>query len=198
MPPFLEHVEAVVGRSLTSIRAHDSKVFVRSSAFRTHVNPTITVTSLECGESMSKLQIHHTPLDANRFPELSWGPPAPNREQNQNDVAENLLVVEDPDAPLPMPVVHGIYYAIPAGKTSIQPDDLASVPGAENTLKGGFKLGLNRRKCVWSGPKPVLDHGEHRYMFQVVALNSSMDTKRLSAIPSRAELEVAVEGKVSG
>ena len=39
-------------------------------------------------------------------------------------MAQCLVVVEDPDAPLPRLVVHGIYYTMPSNKTTLQPEEL--------------------------------------------------------------------------
>ena len=51
-------------------------------------------------------------------------------------------------------------------------------------------------KSVWGGPKPVLGHGLHRYMFQVVGLSSDVEGGKLSKVATRAELERAVDRKV--
>lgn len=198
MPPLLELIESVLGRSLLSIRGHDTKLFTNTPAFRDHPEPTVSIASPECGASGSELQIHHTPLGENRFPQLRWDPPSSVNESTSTGFAEYLLVVEDPDAPLPMPVVHGIYYAIPPSKTLLLPEDFVSVLEAKNTLQGGFKFGQNRMKSIWGGPKPVLGHGLHRYMFQIVGLSSSIDGRYSSEIPTRSELEKAVDGKVVG
>lgn len=191
MPPWIQRIEYAIGRALSSVRGHDAKLFIKGPVFKAHPEPTFPVTSPECGES--KLQVHHTPMGENRFPELKWDPPA-----SAEEISEYLLVVEDPDAPLLMPVVHGIYYAIPATKTLLQPKDFEPVSEQKNMLRGGFKFGGNRMKTVWGGPKPVLGHGSHRYMFQVVALNSSIDQKTITEIPTRAELEKSIEGKITG
>lgn len=201
MPSFLERIESALGGTFASYRGHDDKLFIKSPAFQSHPEATITITSPECGPSISSLQIHHTPLGENRFPELTWSPLAPTTEESSPRsaiITEYLVIVEDPDAPLPMPITHGIYYAIPPSKTQLAPGDFAAVPGSRNNVHGGFKYGLNRRKTIWSGPKPVLGHGQHRYMFQVVGLSSSVGGGALSEIPTRAELEKSVEGNVVG
>ena len=198
MPPFLERFEAAIGWLLFSIRGHDAKLFTKTPSFQDYPTPTITVTSPECGESGSQLQLHHTPLGANQFPQLKWTYDITAAAMEGAKIAEYIVVIEDPDAPLLMPVVHGIYYAIPESKTELHPEDFRSVSEAKSTLSGGFKMGSNRRKNIWSGPKPVLGHGQHRYMFQVVALKSSLEGEKLSGIPTRAELESAIRGKVVG
>jgi phosphatidylethanolamine-binding protein (PEBP) family uncharacterized protein len=41
-------------------------------------------------------------------------------------------------------------------------------------LKGGFKYGKNRRERVFTGPKPLMNHGEHRYYYQLVTLKKPL------------------------
>ena len=198
MPSFLERVENALGRAFASNRGHDDKLFTKTQPFNNHPKPTITVSSPECGDSTSKLQIQHTPLGENLFPELTWKPSTPTEgTTTQPEIAQYLVVVEDPDAPLPSPIVHGIYYGIPPTKTKLTPEDFAATPEFDkNILHGGFRYGLNRMKSVWGGPKPVLGHGLHRYMFQVVGLSSDVEGGKLSKVATRAELERAVDRKV--
>ena len=111
MPSFLEHVENALGRAFASNRGHDDKLFTKTQPFNNHPKPTITVSSPECGDSTSKLQIQHTPLGENLFPELTWKPSTPTEGTTpQPEIAQYLVVVEDPDAPLPSPIVHGTAY----------------------------------------------------------------------------------------
>jgi len=185
---------------LSSIRGHDSKLFTRAQPFHNHPMPTIVVSSPKCGLSPSTLSIDHTPLGTNRFPELQWSMPSTeNTSTTTNpaklgssqtaDIVEWLVVVEDPDAPLPSPVIHGIYYAIPGNKTSLSASDFEPVDGLKSStstqaktehsalppLRGGFHYGANRMGSVWGGPRPVLGHGVHRYFFQVVGLSEKID-----------------------
>ena len=129
----------------------------------------------------------------NQFPTISWKPSA-----SETEVKEYMLIVEDPDAPLPTPIAHGVYYAIPPDTRSVDASsfELVDKKGG-NDLKGGFKLGLNRRGTVYGGPRPVLGHGPHRYFYQVIALNEKVDQGGFAAAkPTREELAKAIEGKV--
>ena len=191
-----DKVEYLIGRALASVRRHDAKLFTKTQAFRGQSEPIIVVTSPECQAPDSALPIDTTPMGANRFPHLNWHMMKTDGTSQEDLVAEYLVIVEDPDAPLPAPVVHGLYYAIPRGKTALLPEDFKPVPDASNMLYGGFRFGRNRMKSVWGGPRPVLGHGPHRYMFQVVGLRSTLDVNSLSQIPTKTELERAVEGKV--
>ncbi|KAL8703981.1 MAG: hypothetical protein Q9201_002851 [Fulgogasparrea decipioides] len=195
MPPLTARLENALGSYvLHSLRGRDAKLFTKSAAFAT-IAPTLEVKSPECGPSNSSLHIAHTPLGENRFPELTWMHPPTTAEKHGLAVAEYLVVVEDPDAPLPNPVVHGLYYAIPASKTAVSPTDFEVVDGAKGSLQGGFKYGLNRRKCAWSGARPVLGHGVHRYFFQVVGLKEGLGVGE-GEIVSKEVLEDKVKGKI--
>lgn len=112
-------------------------------------------------------------------------------------MAEYLVVVEDPDAPLPQPVVHGIYYPIPSSKMSLNSEDLKPVVAKQWDELKGCRYGLNRMKNIWGDPRPVLGHGFHRYMFQVVGLKTELDKKAMSELPTRADIVREVEGKVA-
>lgn len=197
MPTLAARIEAVIGGLLRSARGRDAKLFVNSAPFKAHSSPTLDVTSPECGDTNSPLLIAHTPLGEDRVPELSWSR-QPTSGEAGPEIVEYLMIVEDPDAPLPSPVVHGIFFGIPASKTTLLPGDLVASSDAKSALlAGGFKYGMNRRQTIWSGARPVLGHGMHRYMFQVVGLSKSLDAKGLGEVPSKETLEKAVEGKVA-
>ena len=135
-------------------------------------------------------------MGENLFPHLKWETVDAEPYRVKEPIAEYLVVVEDPDAPLPMPVVHGIYYGIPQTKTSLTAEDFEQSPDGCRLLRGGFKFGQNRMKNIWGGPKPVLGHGQHRYMFQVVGLRSALGENTLSERPTRTDIERAIQNKV--
>lgn len=193
MPSILEYIEAFLGYLFSSFRGRDAGLFTKSPAFADQPNPNLEVHSPECGASSSSLLIHHTPLGENRFPELTWSVPSTLADP----IKEYLLVVEDPDAPLPAPIVHGIYYSLPAIKRQVGPADFKKVSGS-NLLQGGFRHGKNRKGIVWSGPRPVLNHGPHRYFFSVVALKEVLDLGALSETATPEELKEELVGKVAG
>jgi len=191
----LDYVEATASKLLYSVRGHDDQVFTKSPAFKDIPTPNITVTSPECGPSGSNLKIEHTQFGAERFPHLEWTSTLPN-------VKEYILIVQDVDAPLPTPILHGSYYALPSTRMQVSATDFeaggGAGGGAENVLKGGFKHGKNLRGTRYSGPKPLLGHGPHRYWFQVIALSETVEGGKLSARATKAELEAAIVGKVIG
>lgn len=127
---------------------------------------------------------------AGHFPSLSWPAASP-------ETKEFLLVSEDSDAPLPNPIIHGIYYGIPVITTAVTNADFEAVDG-EYMLKGGFRYGKNRRGNIYIPPRPLLGHGEHRYFFTLVALSRGIDASKLSSLPTIEEIAKAMDGSVVG
>ncbi len=48
------------------------------------------------------------------------------------------------------------------------------------------------------GARPVLGHGPHRYHYQVVALDTSLDSSLLSKETTKEEVIEMIDGKVLG
>ena len=187
------YIEYVLGFVLRNQRGRDEKLFHKGPAFATVSRPTLKVTSPECGPSNSTMLSKHGKDSGNQFPTIFWEAPKLDVE-----IKEFMLIVEDPDAPLPDPITHGVYYAIPGDTRSVDVScfDLVGSSGG-NTLRGGFKYGQNRAGSVYGGPRPVIGHGPHRYFYQVIALGEKVDQKRFAAAkPTREELAKAIEGKI--
>jgi len=148
--------------------------------------------SPECGASGSLMKLEHTEWGTRKFPELKWTTPTP-------EVKQYILICEDPDSPFKTPGTHGLYL-LPPQVTGLTASDFEVVDesAAEKKLKGPLKLGRNRRGTVYTGPRPILGHGPHRYFYELVALKEPVDEKRLSAVPTKDELAVEILGKVIG
>lgn len=195
-------LETFAGRLLYKVRGRDAKLFIKTAPFAAHPTPTITVQSPDyvpttfAGNETDAvtpviLRVEHTQMGSDHFPSLSWIVP----EGLISEIQSWAVIVEDPDAPLPTPVVHGLYYGLPVTKTELNQRDMellgASVKGGQTAE---FRYGRNRRKTVWAGPKPVMGHGSHRYFFQIVGLlDIQWDD---SEILTKERLVDAIEGKV--
>ena len=94
----------------------------------------------------------------NISPALRWSPgPA--------GTAEWVLIMQDPDAPLPRPFVHLIAYGIPAEVTELE-------EGALSTASSRVRVGRNTLgKSAYAGARALPGHGPHRYVFQLFALD---------------------------
>lgn len=99
-----------------------------------------------------------------------------------SEAASLLLIVEDPDAPTPQPLIHAIVIRLPPGDGSLDEGALRSA----DHLGAGLKMGRNSyMQACWIPPDPPPGHGPHRYAFQLFALNEA----RFSDTPGRDEVE---------
>ncbi len=194
----LRYLEYYLARLLINQRGRDAKLFTRHRLFA-DVPKSVVVTSPDLGDSPAHLTDEYTQYGASKFPSLSWTCP-----DGDGVVAEYVLICEDPDAPLPLVPNHGLYYAIPADKTSVTADDIRvaeeprpSGDGAKH-LAGGFRLGKNLRGTLYSAPRPPVGHGEHRYFFQVVAQREALDVTKMAPVATKQDLLREMEGKVVG
>ncbi|MGO8917621.1 MAG: YbhB/YbcL family Raf kinase inhibitor-like protein [Stellaceae bacterium] len=155
-------IERLIGRALRGVRAGDrhlawnapaladvpDAISLASPAFPALAAMPLRYAGVGVGDSLS--------------PPLMWsGVPAA--------AAELVLIVQDPDAPLPRPVVHAIATGIPSQRRDL-PEGALSRPG-----DGVLRLGrgsFGRRS--YAGPRPVRGHGVHRYVFQIIAVDQPL------------------------
>ena len=101
-----------------------------------------------------------------------------------------VLVIEDPDAPAPTPLVHTLAWALQGHDAELAEGALKS-PGS-----GGEAISLGRNSffgAEYLPPDPPPSHGPHRYCFQVYALDAA---PALSGKPIRSQLVHAMKGHV--
>ncbi|KAI0434108.1 PEBP-like protein [Xylaria sp. FL1042] len=187
-------IEVSLSWLFANAKGRDAKSFYTRPALAGFTEQSITVTSPDCDASGSKLAIEYIHDGGGKFPALQWSAPPEIADQ----VKEWLLVCEDPDAPLPTPIIHGIYTAIPASKTSVEADDFTVVDKEKALMKGGFHYGRSRNGMPYIPPRPLMNHGPHRYFFMVIALKEELDPKLLTAETTREQVAEAIEGSVLG
>ncbi|MBN8809941.1 MULTISPECIES: YbhB/YbcL family Raf kinase inhibitor-like protein [unclassified Sphingomonas] len=104
--------------------------------------------------------------------------------------ARLVLIVEDPDAPTPQPVVHAIVWGLPIDgdlkQGEIAPDGEGNPEGEDVGRNSRFVEG-------WLPPDPPNGHGEHSYAFQLFALSEGEDP---GENPGRGAILRAMEGRV--
>lgn len=107
------------------------------------------------------------------------------------ETQELALIVEDPDAPTPRPMVHAIV-------VDIDPDLDGFPEGAirpDGDGAGGKDVGKNSRLSEgWLPPDPPTGHGTHDYVFQLLALGPAGDGEDHS--PGRSDFVERVRGRV--
>ncbi|MEF2975755.1 YbhB/YbcL family Raf kinase inhibitor-like protein [Subtercola sp. YIM 133946] len=124
---------------------------------------SIVVTSPDFAEGGAIPAVHAGDgVGDNVSPALAWtGLPAGTRQL--------LLIVEDPDVPLPRPVIHLLARLDPS-RSSVARGELNRE--AQNT---GIVLHPGSFSRVgYAGPRPIEAHGPHRYVFQLFALSQSL------------------------
>jgi phosphatidylethanolamine-binding protein (PEBP) family uncharacterized protein len=97
------YIEVTLAWLFQNAKGRDAKSFYTRPAFAECPKPTIEVTSPDCGPDGARLAREYTYDGTGRFPQLSWTAPP----EMAPKVREWLLVSEDPDAPLPTPIIHG-------------------------------------------------------------------------------------------
>lgn len=174
----------MLGRLLKNVHAGEAKLAFHAA--QTSASAALRVTSTAFANE-GRIPARYTPSAENISPPLAWdGAPA--------DTRSALLIIEDPDAPLPFPFVYGIVYGLPAegslAEGAISDRNSAPEPAAADTFRVGR---CTMGPAAYRGPRPVEDHGPHRYCFEFFALDCMLG---FNVRPKRTEVLRAVEGHV--
>lgn len=116
-------------------------------------------------------------------PPLSWkGVPSATKAL--------VLVMEDADSPTPHPLTHAIVLDLPPRDGELTEGELTG----ENRRGADHQLGRNSMfRAQYLPPDPPPGHGDHRYVFQLFALDESLaDLGK----PSKDKLKAAIRGHV--
>ena len=178
----LEHVPQWLGALLRNVRAGHAKLVI--------VNHDLNVgtESLELASPAfangARLPERFTADGDGVSPPLVWrDPPA--------GTTSFALIVEDPDAPMPHPLVHALVWNIPAterrlAEGAITRDGKGSADGRDVGRNSFLGEG-------WLPPDPPTGHGSHDYVFQLFALR---ETPVIGPNPGRDELVHAMEDRI--
>lgn len=180
----LEHVPAWLGRLLADRRAGTDKLVAARADMAappgTDAGTALTLTSPAFGDG-ARLPERFTADGAGVSPPLTWtGAPAG---------ARLALIVEDPDAPASQPLVHAIVWGLSGDSGRLAEGVLSD--GTEDGLTVGRSSFL---RTGWLPPDPPTGHGEHRYAFQLFALDP--DAPDPGDTPGRHALIDAMAGRV--
>jgi hypothetical protein len=180
---------AMIGRMLRGIRAGDKHLSWNHPAIRSAPEIlALTSTTFADGENLPP-RCAGRPVGDDVSPALAWsGIPA---------AAEDLLLVmEDPDAPLPRPVVHMLVTSIDPTRSGFAEGALSE--GVDPAIR--FAVGTFSRRG-YHGPRPVPGHGPHRYIFQLFALKRRLEFDRqtsIATILAAATDQVLARGRIVG
>ena len=177
----LEHVPQWLGAMLRTVRAGHSKLVIVNPDL--NVVPESLLLESPAFANGARLPERFTADGAGVSPPLRWrDPPA--------GTTCFALIVEDPDAPVPNPLVHAVVWAIPPDVRRLAEGAIA--PDGKGTVVGD--VGRNSFYTEgWLPPDPPTGHGSHDYVFQLFALN---EIPPMGSNPGRDELVAALEDRV--
>lgn len=189
----MNYAEYAFGTLLSRVRGHDSQVLTKGPAFTDLPNTNIILQCPECGPSGSTMLRHHSDYGDENFPHLTWDGTPPG-------TVEYLLIVEDVDAPVPFPACHGLFYGIPITSKQLTAEDFHVDEGREKEkkLSGGFYHGANAGFSHYAGPRALMGHGPHHYVYQLVALKEKLDFGAIGGKVTKSAVGKAIVGKVTG
>lgn len=179
----LEHVPHWLGHALRNLRAGADKLCIVQPELGGSFG-TLDLSSPAFGDG-AMLPPRFTADGDGVSPPLIWGP-VPEGTQSL------ALIVEDPDAPSPQPLVHAIVWNIPPdaqrlAEGAIRADGAGGPDGRDVGRNSYFAEG-------WLPPDPPTGHGPHHYAFQLFALSG--DAGEPGETPGRAALVKAMTGRV--
>ncbi len=176
----LEHVPSWLGVVLRGVRAGASKLTIVDPALGQF--DSLDLSSLAFADGQ-RLPERFTADGAGVSPPLHWrGVPA--------GTTSLALVVEDPDAPSPQPLVHAILWDMPPQDGQLTEGEIRA--DDDNGTHGDVGRNSYLREG-WLPPDPPTGHGEHRYAFQLFALSGTAD---LDPSPGRTAVVEAMAGRV--
>ena len=111
-----------------------------------------------------------------------------------------VLLVEDADIPFAVPVTHLIVHSIAPTLPGIETDAVkAFMPGP---AAAGWACGRNFLGAAgWTPPAPPPGHGEHRYAFQIFALDRQLNFRyppRRGRLMRRIRPHIIAQGRLIG
>lgn len=182
----LEHVPHWLGQALAGVRAGADKLAIVQPELGTFAAIELKSPAFANG---GRLPDRFTADGDGVSPPLFWiGVPEGTQAL--------ALLVEDPDAPAPTPLVHAVVWGLPADTDRLE--EGAIIPDKRRDDDAGGDVGRNSfRREGWLPPDPPTGHGPHHYAFQLFALAAPIDVKfEPGRNPSRGAIVKAMAGRV--
>ncbi len=177
----LEHIPAWLGNAMSGLRAGADKLAIVQLG--EHFE-TLDLTSPAFAHE-ARMPPRFTADGEGVSPPLVWSTPPAGTERL-------VLIVEDPDAPAPQPLVHAIVWGLEADAGRLA--EGAIVADGAGDL-GGRDVGRNSYlREGWLPPDPPSGHGEHRYAFQLFAIGAGAGDP--GDTPGRSAVIEAITGHV--
>lgn len=100
----------------------------------------------------------------NQSPALHWS-------NLPEETVELVVIMEDPDVPVPNPALHLVASGISPSLGKLNEGALNH--SGDSVVLGKGSLG----KVGYSGPRALRAHGPHRYVFQIFAVNTALQLR---------------------
>lgn len=175
----LEHVPAWLGHALRGLRAGQDKLVIADLVRGVEASIDLTSPAFANG---ARLPVRFTADGIGVSPPLLWGGVPEGTERL-------ALIVEDPDAPTPSPIVHAVVWGLDPDSGGLP--EGAIVADGDGDARGD--VGRNSFREGWLPPDPPTGHGVHNYAFQIFALSA---TAAPVSTPGRTALVEAMRGHV--
>jgi Raf kinase inhibitor-like YbhB/YbcL family protein len=177
----LEKIPHWLGAALSNVRAGHEKLVIARIDLDGATSLNLSSPAFAPGD---RLPPRFTADGEGVSPPLVW-----------SDVPEGTaslaLIVEDPDAPTPRPMVHAIVVDIDTHLNSLSEGAIA----ADGERSADKDVGKNSRFAEgWLPPDPPTGHGSHDYVFQLFALGASQEEDTSS--PGRSDFVDHLRGRV--
>ncbi|MET1755651.1 YbhB/YbcL family Raf kinase inhibitor-like protein [Novosphingobium sp. RD2P27] len=178
----LEHIPQWLGAMLRNVRAGHAKLTIVQDQVAAGVE-MIDLSSPAFTDG-ARLPVRFTADGVGVSPPLVWGEVPPG-------TTSLALLVEDPDAPTPNPLVHAVVWNLPPQERQLAEGAISQDGDGE---PDGRDVGRNSYFVEgWLPPDPPTGHGNHDYVFQLFALSQTAD---LESNPGRSSLAEALRGRV--
>jgi len=183
----LEHVPEWLGRALAGVRAGMEKVAVADPGLGRFASMTLASQAFADGARLPERFTEDAAGNGGAVsPPLHWGdPPA--------GTARLALLVEDADSPTPAPLVHAVVWDLAGASGSLAEGAIVADRGDHDDAAPDVGRNSYRREG-WLPPDPPTGHGEHRYVFQLFALDAAAGDPGRD--PGRSALVAAMAGHV--
>lgn len=153
----LEKMPSALGRALKGVRAGFGKTALEDESLSAPLSLALSSPAFADGQP---LPVGCTADGEGRSPPLAWsGAPL--------GAVSLALIVEDPDAPAPEPIVHCLAWGLSLNGELAEGALVGD--GVDGVITGKNSFG----KRGWLPPDPPSGHGTHRYVFQLLALGAS-------------------------
>ncbi len=177
----LEHLPAWLGHAMRGWRAGADKIAIAQPGLATDARLSLSSPAFADG---GRLPPRFTADGEGVSPPLVWG-------DVPVGTTRLALLVEDPDAPAPQPLVHAVVWGLAPHAGRLAEGEIV----ADGKGEGDRDIGRNSfGREGWLPPDPPTGHGDHRYMFQLFALGAGADGP--GDDPNRSALVKAMDGHV--